>query len=1052
MNNYTRNITTVTSIVAIVVGCLALSGWFFNIPLLKSVLSGWASMKFNAAFCFILSGISLYLLNISLVNKHRKLIAIACACIVFLIGFLSISEYIFRYNLHIDGLFWKSGTETGPVSFPDRMSEITSLNFTLLGFILLVLKKRKYPWLVQTLLFVIVPFSMITVFIYFFSTSFLSSIPLLNTTAPHTAILFILLSAGVLYSTPLQYISFSFQKKITGFFLLVSLLLGMIFYTYNKNQEKAIDTSRSLEHTQEVLFKAEELKDQVNEMESGIRGFILTGSENDLPFFSAAADNMDSIIRMLKTMTKDDPGQRQRIDTLEKLIDGYIASQEKLVNIRRKEGFDAAQEVILKGKRILLIGELQSVVTAIVEEEKQLLGKRKAENEKSIQNSSGIIKVFLVFIALLLLVVLSIIYNNTRRRNKAEEQMKEYKYFFNNNNDLCGIANSEGYFEIINTNFIKTLGYTENEFCEIPFIKLIHPDDIPATLHEYAKLKSGDLVINFVNRYRMKDGGYLYLDWNATPNAATGKLYCVARNITERIKADEALQNSLKEVSEYRNALQKQSQAISRANAIIEFDLEGNILTANDNFLNLFGYSLQEIKGKHHRIILKEGQLNTNEYKTFWEHLKKGEFHIGEFERKSKGGQTIWIQGSYNLIYDVENKLVKVFKIVTDITDRKKLEDEIKQFNQELEQKIKERTEELLKSQQLYKNLLDNMNEGFIVDNISGNITFANKEFLKIFGLAEGDLSNLVHEDYFAPEYHEMLRSMHKRRVAGDQVPGVFEYEGLRKDGKRIWLWVHVNPVIENGTVIGTQSLIRDITELKNAEKTLKEYAEELKTSNIELERFAYVASHDLQEPVRMVSSFLTLLEKRLGSQLDETGKQYINFAVDGAGRMKTLIQDLLLYSRVGTNKEDFTSIDLNEVMQYTTRVLEENIKETGTEITVKSLPVIVANKTLTSQLFVNLVSNAIKYHGDKKPEIEIGCNEEGGQWVFYIKDNGIGIDPKYFDKIFIIFKRLHNKSEYSGTGIGLAICKKIVETHKGKIWVESETRKGSIFYFSIPK
>jgi len=232
----------------------------------------------------------------------------------------------------------------------------------------------------------------------------------------------------------------------------------------------------------------------------------------------------------------------------------------------------------------------------------------------------------------------------------------------------------------------------------------------------------------------------------------------------------------------------------------------------------------------------------------------------------------------------------------------------------------------------------------------------------------------------------------------------------------------------------------------------LQKSTSELTASNTELERFAYVASHDLQEPLRMVSSFLNLLEEEYVKDLDKTAKEYISYAVDGATRMKTLVNDLLQYSRIGTNKEEFTATDLNETMEYVIRVLGEDIKKNRAKVTVKPMPVIRANKTLMGQLFMNLIGNALKYHGDKQPEIEIGSVEERDKYILYVKDNGIGIDPKFFDKIFIIFQRLHSKAEYSGTGIGLAICKKIAEVHKGKIWVESEKGSGSTFYFSILK
>jgi light-regulated signal transduction histidine kinase (bacteriophytochrome) len=274
----------------------------------------------------------------------------------------------------------------------------------------------------------------------------------------------------------------------------------------------------------------------------------------------------------------------------------------------------------------------------------------------------------------------------------------------------------------------------------------------------------------------------------------------------------------------------------------------------------------------------------------------------------------------------------------------------------------------------------------------------------------------------------------------------------LHKNGYFIWIEGTATNLLEEESVKAIIVNFHDVNQRIEAGETLKKYAEDLKNSNTELERFAYVASHDLQEPLRMISSFMNLLTKRIDQHLDETTRQYIHFAVDGAERMKTLIQALLQYSRVGTTKENFAPVDLNEVMQYVRRLLEEDINKNKAIITVNPMPVITANKPLINQLFANLVSNAVKYHGDKTTEVEVGYTEKGDQWTFYVKDNGIGIDTRFFDKIFVIFQRLHNKTEHSGTGIGLAICKKIVEIHKGKIWVESEAGKGSIFYFSLPK
>jgi len=240
-------------------------------------------------------------------------------------------------------------------------------------------------------------------------------------------------------------------------------------------------------------------------------------------------------------------------------------------------------------------------------------------------------------------------------------------------------------------------------------------------------------------------------------------------------------------------------------------------------------------------------------------------------------------------------------------------------------------------------------------------------------------------------------------------------------------------------------------TQLERLNADLARRAAELAASNAELERFAYIASHDLQEPLRMVSSFLQLLQKKYGGQLDAKADQYIHYAVDGAERMKALIMDLLEYSRVGTGKEGFGWVDIAEVMVEVGAVFREKIVAARARVEIGELPAVWGDKVQLTQLFQNLLSNALKYQREEPPVIRIGANAvEGGHFQFYVGDNGIGIDPLFFDKIFIIFQRLHNKSDYSGTGIGLAICKKIVERHGGKIWVEPAPQQGSVFYFTI--
>lgn len=235
-------------------------------------------------------------------------------------------------------------------------------------------------------------------------------------------------------------------------------------------------------------------------------------------------------------------------------------------------------------------------------------------------------------------------------------------------------------------------------------------------------------------------------------------------------------------------------------------------------------------------------------------------------------------------------------------------------------------------------------------------------------------------------------------------------------------------------------------------EDEIKARTEELSRSNKELEQFAYIASHDLQEPLRMVASYVQLLERRYKSKLDKDALEFISYAVDGATRMKRLINDLLTYSRVGTRKKPFQPTDCSKVVDQTLSDLEMSIKESGAVVTRGTLPTVMADDTQLAQLFLNLIGNAIKFRGKEGPTVHISVKEDEGACCFTVRDNGIGIEPQHVDRIFQVFQRLHTKAEYPGTGIGLAVCKKIVERHGGRIWVISKTGEGSTFYFTITK
>jgi PAS domain S-box-containing protein len=286
-------------------------------------------------------------------------------------------------------------------------------------------------------------------------------------------------------------------------------------------------------------------------------------------------------------------------------------------------------------------------------------------------------------------------------------------------------------------------------------------------------------------------------------------------------------------------------------------------------------------------------------------------------------------------------------------------------------------------------------------------------------------------------------------------VEGRFSEEGvrLRKDGSGFLADVIITAIRDDqGRLRGFSKVTRDITERKEAEARLQETLAELERSNRELEQFAYVASHDLQEPLRMVGSYTQLLAQRYQGQLDDRADKFIAYAVDGAHRMQQLINDLLAYSRVSSRGSDLVPIEAQAALDDALRNLAGALAESGIRVLTGALPTVPADAAQLRQLFQNLISNAIKFRGERDPEVSVTAIDQGEEWLFSVADNGIGIDRQYAERVFIIFQRLHARQEYPGTGIGLAICKRIVERHGGRIWFESTPGAGSTFHFTLPK
>ena len=373
--------------------------------------------------------------------------------------------------------------------------------------------------------------------------------------------------------------------------------------------------------------------------------------------------------------------------------------------------------------------------------------------------------------------------------------------------------------------------------------------------------------------------------------------------------------------------------------------------------------------------------------------------------------------------------------------------------HEELEGRVAVRTAELQESERRFRLLVEEVRDYaiFMLDP-AGYVTSWNAGAQRIKGYRADEAIGLHLSKFHPPEEAEKHTVENLLSLASAE--GRSEAEGwrIRKDGTRFWASVTITALHDpQGRLIGFSKITRDLSEKKRAEELLRLQAAELTRSNTELQRFTSIASHDLQEPLRMVITFMQLVSERCQGKLDPESHEFIGYAVDGAMRMRQLISDLLSYSRVSTNTEETAPVNVEQILREVLRDLAGMIRESGAHITYDPMPTVLAVRSEIIQLFQNLLTNAIKFSKPDPPLVHISSLAGGTEWTFSVKDHGIGIRSEYFDRIFVMFKRLHDRTQFAGTGIGLAICKRIVEKHHGRIWVESTPGIGSTFFFTLP-
>ncbi len=530
----------------------------------------------------------------------------------------------------------------------------------------------------------------------------------------------------------------------------------------------------------------------------------------------------------------------------------------------------------------------------------------------------------------------------------------------------------------------------------------------------------------------------------------TVKTSMIIRDISERKKIEEELREShdglelkvkerTKELEKLVEDLKLKEYLLDSANdSIFLHDLEGNIIYVNDAAYKSRGYTKDELLG------MNIGDLSPPEFneqidQQIAEIKMHGEF-IFEAADLHKDGSIILVE-IHSRAIKLDDKYF-ILSVVRDITEKKKAEAE-----------LKEAYATLKKSEMQYKTLTENSIDFITRYDTDFKIIYSNKAIKSIGLLREDLIGKTIDELWVEKDTVNLWRqSLQKALITAEIQFLEFNLQGFEE--LRIFS-SYIIPEINDRKIKSLLVVTRDITKRKQTEETLKETILELKRSNEELERFAYVSSHDLQEPLRTIASFTQLLERRYKGKFDSDADEFMDYIVEAAIRMKEQIEGLLEYSRVSTKGKEFKLVDTNVILNQTIGTLNTSIKGSNTEITVEDLPTVMGDSDQLYRVFQNLISNSIKFRKCEEPakiHIEAFKDDENNEYVFSVQDNGIGIEPQYAERIFVIFQRLHTRNVYKGTGIGLSIVKKIIEHHGGRIWVESEFGKGSTFYFTLPK
>ncbi len=845
----------------------------------------------------------------------------------------------------------------------------------------------------------------------------------------------------------------STERKVqTGFVALLACLVSMAAISYPTLVRLREDTAWVV-HSHQVIETLRLLESGATDAESDQRGFIITGSEQYLGPYQTALRTVNDALSELRRLTKDNPEQQRRLDVLEPLMADRLAVLKEGIDRR-----DQAASLISSGKGKELRDRIRAITAEMEAAEEALLIKREALAERV----STVAKIeILGGSALAVIVVAGALWMiggafassrsaeaalrnsrdllDTRVRERTAELSDANEFLRTSEQQMSGIINSamdavitvneRQCIELFNPAAAKMFGCAAAEALGQPLERFI-PQRLRTAHAEHVRL-FGESNVNYKAMTERGEIHGLRADGTEFPIEASisqaplgnRKIFTVIlRDITERARAEEALRRS---EAKFRVIVE------TSHDGIVFYDAEAVIRYRSPSFRQISGFTDEELVGRSGFETVHPDDLAR--VRQTWTQVlaEPGTLHRASYRIRHKDGSWRSVETTFQNLFGNPHVLA-VVATAQDITDRKRAMEALEESELRY-RRLFERSASALAVYEMIYDAQGNPRDFRFVN--------VNPAFERVTGLSASEVLGRTAleatpemDDYWIKLFAQVLST-------GEGT----SFEHYASHLGRHYAGTAYSPRPNHVAVT-----FMDVTDRRRAEEALEQKAQELARSNADLEQFAYAASHDLKEPLRAVSGFIGLLQRHCEGKLDEVAGEYVAHAVEGASRMESLIDGLLAFSRVGMRGGRFETIDSAQALAVALQNLAATIQETGAQVSRDPLPSVHGDAVQLSSLFQNLIGNALKFRKGEPPRVHVGVERAGRYWHFSVRDNGIGIAPQYFARIFGVFQRLHTRKEYPGTGIGLAICKKIVERHGGRIWVESAPGMGSTFYFSL--